>query len=110
MVRNWHFRTHAVQQNYSTTSSARIRGEGTPPRQVAVLLAGIQAAKQAVRLVIRAGGEIKRVRSPSRAAVAEPDGPQPVDENRLPLAIAHLVNKLAALKIVGVDVAVAEVS
>src|SRR5437870_10846440 len=65
---------------------------------------GIQAAEQTVRLAIRAGGEIKRVGRPSIVVVAaEPDGPQPVDEDRLPLGVAHLAKKLAALRIEGVE-------
>ena len=72
---------------------------------------GIQAAEQTVRLAVHAGGEIKRVGRPSIAVVAaEPDGPQPVDENRLPLGVAHLAKKLAAVTIEGVDMTVAEIS
>src|SRR6516164_697858 len=71
---------------------------------------GIQAAEQTVRLAVRAGGEIKRVGQPSIAAVANLECPQPVDDDRLPVGVAHLVKKLAAIKIEGVDVAVAEIS
>ena len=72
---------------------------------------GIQAAEQTVRLAVRAGGEIKRVGRPSIAVVAaERDGPQPVDEDRLPLGVAHLAKKLARLRIEGVDMTVAEIS
>ena len=75
--------------------------------------AGIQAAEQTVRLAVRPGGEIKRVGRPSIAvggAAAERDGPQPVDEDRLSLGVAHLAKKLAALRIEGVDMTVAEIS
>ena len=72
---------------------------------------GIQAAEQTVRLAVRAGGEIKRVGRPSIAVVAaEPDGPQPVDEDRLPFGVAHLAKKLAALRIEGVDMTVSKIS
>jgi len=61
---------------------------------------GIQGAEQTVRLAVRAGGEIKRVGPPSiGVAAAKRDGPQPVDEGRLPLGLAHLAKKLAALRI-----------
>src|SRR5262249_56260521 len=75
--------------------------------------AGIQAAEQTVHLAVRPGGEIKRVGRPSiavGAAAAERDGPQPVDEDRLPLGVAHLAKKLAALRIEGVDTTVAKIS
>ncbi len=72
---------------------------------------GIQAAEQTVRLAVRAGGEIKRVGRPSIVVVAaELEGPQPVDEDRLPLGVAHLAKKLAAVRIEGVDMTVAEIS
>src|SRR6516162_3035417 len=72
---------------------------------------GIQAAEQTVRLAVHARGEIKRVGRPSIVEVAaERDGPQPVDENRLPLGVAHLAKKLAAVRIEGVDMTVAEIS
>src|SRR6516162_3152275 len=75
------------------------------------LSAGIQAAEQTVRLAVRAGGEIKRVGRPSTVVVAaERDGPQPVDENRLPLGVAHLAKKLAGVRIEGVDMTVAKIS
>src|SRR5262245_33475721 len=64
---------------------------------------GIQAAEHTVRLAVRASGEIKRVGQPSIAAVANFEGPQPVDDDRLPMWVAHLVKKLAAIKIEGVD-------
>src|SRR5437870_511918 len=72
--------------------------------------ARIQAAEQTIRLIVRAGGEIKRVGQPPIFAVAEPDGPQPVDDDRLALGVAHLPKRLAARKIEGVDLAVAEIS
>ena len=71
--------------------------------------ARIQAAEQTIRLIVRAGGEIKRVGQTSIAAVAESDGPQPIDDERLPLGGAHLVEKLAGLQIECVDMAVAEI-
>src|SRR6516165_3965127 len=75
------------------------------------LSVGIQAAEQTVRLAVRAGGEIKRVGRPSTVVVAaEPDGPQPVDEDRLPLGVAHLAKELAALRIESADMTVAEIS
>src|SRR5215469_9643639 len=75
------------------------------------LSVGIQAAEQTVRLAVRAGGEIKRVGRPSTVVVAaKRDGPQPVNKDRLPLGVAHLAKKPAALRIEGVDMTVAEIS
>src|SRR5947209_7707039 len=69
-----------------------------------------QAAEQTVLFVVRAGGEINRVGQTSISAIADFEGPQPVDDERLPVGVAHLVNKRAAGRIEGVDVAVAEIS
>src|SRR5262249_44447021 len=69
-----------------------------------------QATEQTVLFVVRASGEINRVGQPSIAAVANSEGPQPVDDDRLPVGVAHLVKKLATLRIEGIDVAVAEIS
>src|SRR6266540_6631560 len=44
------------------------------------------------------------------AAVAEHDRPQPVDGDRLPVRIAHLVNKFTGRGIERVDVAVTEIA
>src|SRR5262245_29073891 len=75
-----------------------------------LMLVGTQAAEQAVLLVVRAGGEINRVGPSSIAAVANLEGPQPVDDDRLALGVAHLAQRLPAAKIEGVDIAVAEIS
>src|SRR6202140_4231180 len=90
---------------------ADVRGGNGPAAAVNGLMSvGIQAAEQTVLLAVRAGGEIKRIGRPSIAAVAEHDGPQPLDEDRLPLGVAHLAKKPAAVRIEGVDMAVAEIS
>ena len=64
-------------------------------------------------LAIRAGGEKNRVGAKISAAgsvAANTKAPQPVDDDCLPLGVAHLVDKLASSRIVGVDVTVTEVS
>src|SRR5260370_17566000 len=71
---------------------------------------GTQAAEQTVLLVVRAGGEIKRVGPAPIAAVANLEGPQSVDDDRLGIGVAHLAQRLPAHKIEGVDIAVAEIS
>ena len=61
---------------------------------------GIQAAEQTVRLAVHARGEIKRVGRPSIVVVAaEMMVHSPSMRIALPLGLAHLAKKLAALRI-----------
>ena len=49
------------------------------------VMSGVRAqrAEQAVRFVVRAGVEIERLARPSIAVVAEQEGPQPINNDRL---------------------------
>src|SRR5262245_9309455 len=61
-------------------------------------------------LLVRAGGEVKLAGIPSIAAVANDETPQPVDDDRFPIGVTHLVNKRAVVRIEDVDMPVAEIS
>ena len=54
------------------------------------LFVGSEAAEQTIGLVVRTGGEVEHI---PVAAIAEHDRPQPVDDDRLAVGIAHLVRK-----------------
>ena len=61
-------------------------------------------------LVGQAGGEVHGVGVAAVAAVADLQGPQPVDLNRLAVRVFQRVQELAGRGVEGVDVPVAEVA
>src|SRR5215469_15760947 len=66
-------------------------------------------AEQAVRLVVRAGGE-EQLAGLRRVPVAEPQTPQAVDDDRLAIGLPQLAAASAVVRVVDVDLTVAEVS
>src|SRR5262252_8879004 len=66
-------------------------------------------AEQAVRLAVRASGEEQFV-GLRRVPVAEPQSPQAVDDDRLAIGLPQLAGPSAGVRVVDVDVTVAEVS
>src|SRR5438552_18937391 len=66
-------------------------------------------AEQAVRLAVRASGEEQFV-GLRRLAVAEPEAQQAVDDDRLVIGLPQLAGARAVVRVVDVDVTVAEVS
>jgi hypothetical protein len=69
--------------------------------------------KQTVALPIWPGGEKNRIGakiSAARSVAANTKAPEPIDDDCLPVGGAHLGDKLAGSRIVGVDVTVTEVS
>src|SRR5713226_7854367 len=69
-----------------------------------------EAAEEAVGLIVWTGGEVDLVGVAAIAAVADPEGPQPVDDNRLPVGTAQLVEELTSRGIEHVDVTIAEIA
>src|SRR6516165_11638956 len=68
-----------------------------------------QGAEQAVRFVVRAGGEIKRCCTPSTAAIAEFEGPQPINNHRLSVGFVQRNGDAAGVWIERIDLAVTEI-
>src|SRR5262252_7519845 len=66
-------------------------------------------AEQAVRLAVWASGE-KQFVGLRRVPVAEPQTPQAVDDDRLATGLPQLAEASAAVRVVDVDLTVAEVS
>src|SRR5215467_7368408 len=66
-------------------------------------------AEQAVRFAVGAGGEEQFV-GLRRVPVAEPQTPQAVDDDRLAIGLPQLTAASAVVRVVDVDVTVAEVS
>ena len=92
---------------------SRLSARTTPNRPAPSLRARCNGTKQTVFLAIRAGGEKNFVRTKIRtpcSVAANTKAPQPVDDDCLPMGVAHLADKLAGSRIVGVDVTVTEVS
>src|SRR3954449_4783069 len=65
--------------------------------------------EQAVGFVLRTGGEQQFVRL-CRVAVAEAQRPQPVDDDRVSVAVAQLAETPTGHRVEGVDATVAEVA
>ena len=74
------------------------------------MLVGRQAAEQTVRLAVGASRKVQRVDGSAISAVAEPDGPQSVDNDRLRVRLAHLADKFAAVRVEGIDLTIAKIS
>src|SRR6516162_11952773 len=66
-------------------------------------------AEQAVRLAVRASGE-EQFAGLRRVPVAEPQTPQAVDDDRLAIGLPQLAAAGAVVRVVDVDLTVAEVS
>src|SRR5215472_13477335 len=81
---------------------------GMTPR--GLMLLGRQAAEQTVGLAIGAGRKVQCVDGSAIAAVAEPEGPQSVDNDRLRVRLAHLADKFAVVGIEGIDLTIAKIS
>jgi hypothetical protein len=58
----------------------------------------------------QAGGEVQRVRGAGGAAIAELQPPQVRDGDRLAVGVFQLADETAAVRIEGVDVAIAEIA
>src|SRR5262245_10259343 len=70
----------------------------------------MQAAEQAIHLIIDAGGEVEGVLVASGGAVAEGQGPEAVDGDRLSRFVLHQSQESAGRGIVGGDPAAAEIA
>jgi GNAT superfamily N-acetyltransferase len=66
----------------------------------------------AVRFLIRSRGEVQHIRRSCGAIVAEPDAPQPVDDERLPILpqFSLMVEHSVAIEAIGVDFAITKVA
>src|SRR5260370_555886 len=80
-----------------------------PGLRPSVLWVGGNLAKQAVGVVVRTGGKEQLVGLAAVATVAELDGPDLVDDNRLVICIAQRAEERAGNGIEGVDPAVGNV-
>src|SRR5205823_895303 len=96
----------------------RVKGPHAPSREAPAappaplrssLLRG-DAPEQSVTLVVGSGREKQRVRGPGVHAVAEPDAPQAVDGERMPVRRLEMSLGLAGGEVIGVDAAVAEIA
>src|SRR6266849_121876 len=99
--------------------AGRLRARISPKRPVHLasvcrsLWARCNGTEQTIMLAIRAGGEKNRVGAKISAAAdvtADTKAPQSIDDDCLPVRIAHFVDKLPGRRIVGVDMTVAEIS
>src|SRR5207248_7121366 len=91
------------------------RGGGVSPRPAATAgsASGGDLAEEPVGLVVRAGGEVQRLRVAVRAGVAELERPQPVDCDLVAVLVAEgavLLEVAVRLLRERVDLAVAEVA
>src|SRR2546428_1563086 len=77
---------------------------------VHLLANSAHGTKQAVLLVLNPGREEERVERPGPTAIAEVQGPEPADHDRLLVRRPQRALEFPILGVVGVDAAVAEVA
>src|SRR5262249_58419475 len=100
-------------------TGGRLRARISPKRSVHLSSvcrsswARCNGTEQTVLLAIGAGGEKDRVGAKISTAAdvtADTDAPQSIDDDCLPMRIAHFVDKFPGRRIVGVDMTVTEIS